>query len=110
MDLVRREYGDADKVRDGRSVPLAAGAAPRPPPRARKQRPSARHAAAAAVAAIVQPRAGHQAPSLEALQEHCRAHVAGYKVPRRLYVVDAVERAPSGKPDYTWAAAVVAAG
>jgi len=62
------------------------------------------------VAAIVQPRAGHEAPSLESLQEHCRRHVAGYKVPRRIYVVDAVERAPSGKPDYTWAAAIVAAG
>ena len=59
------------------------------------------------VAAIVQPRAGHEAPSLESLQEHCRASIAGYKVPRRLHVVDAVERSPSGKPDYTWAAAIV---
>ncbi|HEY1445774.1 MAG TPA: acyl-CoA synthetase [Acidimicrobiales bacterium] len=61
------------------------------------------------VAAIVQPRAGHTAPSLEALQAHCRDFVAGYKVPRRLFVVDAVERSPSGKPDYTWAAAIVTA-
>jgi acyl-CoA synthetase (AMP-forming)/AMP-acid ligase II len=61
------------------------------------------------VAAIVQPRAGHAAPSLDALQEHCRAFVAGYKVPRRLHVVDTVERSPSGKPDYTWAAAIVSA-
>jgi acyl-CoA synthetase (AMP-forming)/AMP-acid ligase II len=61
------------------------------------------------VAAIVQPRAGHTAPSLEALQEHCRDFVAGYKLPRRLHVVDAVERSPSGKPDYTWAAAIVTA-
>ena len=59
------------------------------------------------VAAIVQPRVGHSAPSLEALQEHCRASIAGYKLPRRLHVVDAVERSPSGKPDYTWAAAIV---
>ena len=36
--------------------------------------------------------------------------IAGYKLPRRLYVVDAVERSPSGKPDYTWAAAIVNAG
>ena len=56
------------------------------------------------VAAIVQPRVGHEAPSLESLQEHCRSSIAGYKLPRRLYVVDAVERSPSGKPDYTWAA------
>ena len=59
------------------------------------------------VAAIVQPRVGHQAPSLESLQEHCRASIAGYKLPRRLHVVDAVERSPSGKPDYQWAAAIV---
>jgi 3-oxocholest-4-en-26-oate---CoA ligase len=59
------------------------------------------------VAAIVQPRVGHEPPSLESLQEHCRASIAGYKLPRRLHVVDAVERSPSGKPDYTWAAAVV---
>jgi acyl-CoA synthetase (AMP-forming)/AMP-acid ligase II len=59
------------------------------------------------VAAIVQPRVGHEAPSLESLQEHCRATIAGYKLPRRLHVVDAVERSPSGKPDYMWAAAIV---
>jgi hypothetical protein len=28
-------------------------------------------------------------------------------VPRRLHVVDKVERSPSGKPDYTWATAIV---
>jgi 3-oxocholest-4-en-26-oate---CoA ligase len=59
------------------------------------------------VAAIIQPRVGHQAPSLEGIQEHCRSSIAGYKLPRRLHVVDAIERSPSGKPDYTWAAAIV---
>ncbi len=61
------------------------------------------------VAAIIQPRVGHEAPSLEAIQEHCRDSIAGYKVPRRLHVVDVVERSPSGKPDYQWAAAIVTA-
>jgi acyl-CoA synthetase (AMP-forming)/AMP-acid ligase II len=61
------------------------------------------------VAAIIQPRVGHTAPSLEALQDYCRESIAGYKLPRRLFVVDAVERSPSGKPDYTWAAAIVQA-
>jgi 3-oxocholest-4-en-26-oate---CoA ligase len=61
------------------------------------------------VAAIVQPRVGHDAPSLEALQEHCRSSIAGYKLPRELHVVDVIERSPSGKPDYTWAAKVVGA-
>jgi acyl-CoA synthetase (AMP-forming)/AMP-acid ligase II len=61
------------------------------------------------VAAIVEPRTGVGAPSLEEVQEHCRPHIAGYKVPRQLHVVDKIERAPSGKPDYRWAAEVVAA-
>jgi 3-oxocholest-4-en-26-oate---CoA ligase len=59
------------------------------------------------VAAIIQPRVGHDAPSLESIQEHCRSTIAGYKLPRRLHVVEAIERSPSGKPDYTWAATVV---
>src|SRR5580658_5778410 len=59
------------------------------------------------VAAIVEPRPGHEAPSLEVVQEHCRGHVAGYKVPRQLHVVDKIERSPSGKPDYRWANAIV---
>jgi acyl-CoA synthetase (AMP-forming)/AMP-acid ligase II len=62
------------------------------------------------VAAIVEVRAGHETPTLESLQEHCRRHVAGYKIPRQVHVVDRVERAPSGKPDYRWADTVVRAG
>jgi acyl-CoA synthetase (AMP-forming)/AMP-acid ligase II len=61
------------------------------------------------VAAIVEPRLNHAAPSLEDVQEHCRRHVAGYKVPRQLHVVDKIERSPSGKPDYPWANAIVTA-
>jgi 3-oxocholest-4-en-26-oate---CoA ligase len=59
------------------------------------------------VAAIVEPRPGRRAPSLESVQEHCRSHLAGYKVPRQLHVVDKVERSPSGKPDYPWAGQVI---
>ena len=40
---------------------------------------------------------------LEELQVHARQHIAGYKVPRRLVLVDQMERSPSGKPDYRWA-------
>jgi fatty-acyl-CoA synthase len=63
------------------------------------------------VAAVVQPRPG-ASPSLEALQEHARAHLAGYKLPRALVLIDAIARSPSGKPDYRWAraAAATAAG
>ncbi|HUI49404.1 MAG TPA: acyl-CoA synthetase [Acidimicrobiia bacterium] len=57
------------------------------------------------VVAIVQPRAGAE-PTLDGLQSHCRAHVAGYKVPRGLVIVTEVLRSPSGKPDYRWARTV----
>ena len=54
------------------------------------------------VAAIVQPRAGRP-PTLEDVATHCRTTIAGYKVPRELKVVDAIQRTPSGKADYRWA-------
>jgi acyl-CoA synthetase (AMP-forming)/AMP-acid ligase II len=54
------------------------------------------------VVAIVQSRPG-TAPSLDALQQHSRAHLAGYKIPRDIVLVDAIERSPAGKPDYRWA-------
>jgi len=61
------------------------------------------------VAAIVEPRPGRQTPTLEQIQEHCREHVAGYKIPRQLHTVEKIERSPSGKPDYPWANSVVGA-
>jgi acyl-CoA synthetase (AMP-forming)/AMP-acid ligase II len=54
------------------------------------------------VTAVVRPRDG-QHPTLDELVDHCRAHIAGYKVPRALVLVDDVVRSPSGKPDYRWA-------
>ena len=53
------------------------------------------------VAAAVDPTAP---PTLEQIQQHCRAHLAGYKTPRDLVIVERVERSPAGKPDYRWAA------
>ena len=61
------------------------------------------------VAAVVQARAG-RTPTLDAIQAHCRSKIAGYKVPRELHLVAAIERSPSGKPDYRWAKAVATAG
>jgi acyl-CoA synthetase (AMP-forming)/AMP-acid ligase II len=58
------------------------------------------------VVAVVQPRPG-KAPTLDELQAHCRQHIAGYKVPRQLALVEQVARQPSGKPDYAWARTVV---
>jgi acyl-CoA synthetase (AMP-forming)/AMP-acid ligase II len=54
------------------------------------------------VAAVVQARPG-TSPTLESVQEHCRVHVAGYKVPRQLTLVDQMVRSPAGKSDYRWA-------
>lgn len=54
------------------------------------------------VAAVVQTRGDHDV-TLDELVEHARSHIAGYKVPRELHVVDEIVRSPSGKPDYPWA-------
>ncbi|HEU5033130.1 MAG TPA: acyl-CoA synthetase [Mycobacteriales bacterium] len=54
------------------------------------------------VVAVVKPAAG-STPSLESLQQHVRATLAGYKVPRALVLVPKVERTPVGKADYKWA-------
>jgi fatty-acyl-CoA synthase len=40
---------------------------------------------------------------LDQLRDFCRAHLSGYKIPRRLVVVDDVRRSAAGKPDYLWA-------
>jgi acyl-CoA synthetase (AMP-forming)/AMP-acid ligase II len=60
------------------------------------------------VAAVVAVRTGAEL-TLEDLQTHCRAKIAGYKVPRELHVVDEIVRSPSGKPDYRWADSVARA-
>jgi acyl-CoA synthetase (AMP-forming)/AMP-acid ligase II len=54
------------------------------------------------VVAVVQAR-GDTVPTLAGLQNHARGHLAGYKVPRDLVLVDTIQRSPSGKPDYRWA-------
>jgi len=59
------------------------------------------------VVAIVAPAHADEPPVLARVQQHCRAHLAGYKLPRALHVVDAVVRTPAGKPDYAWARSLV---
>ena len=54
------------------------------------------------VAAVVQARPGRR-PSLSELDRFVRSEIAGYKVPRSLWLVDEVKRSPAGKPDYRWA-------
>jgi fatty-acyl-CoA synthase len=58
------------------------------------------------VAAIVQPRPG-RSPGLDDLAAHCRVTLAGYKVPRQVHLVDAIDRTPAGKPDYRRAKALL---
>ena len=41
---------------------------------------------------------------------HTKEHLAGYKCPKALVVVDRIHRGPNGKADYRWATDVAAAG
>jgi 3-oxocholest-4-en-26-oate---CoA ligase len=65
------------------------------------------------VAAVVKLRAGCPPPHAGELDDHCRARLAGYKVPRAYAFVRELKRSPAGKADYRWAremAARAAAG
>jgi len=53
------------------------------------------------VAALVQPREGRTI-DLTALEAHVRDQIAGYKVPRSIWLVDSVGRTAAGKADYPW--------
>jgi 3-oxocholest-4-en-26-oate---CoA ligase len=54
------------------------------------------------VAAVVQARPGSR-PTLSELDSFVRSEIAGYKVPRSLWLVGEIRRSPAGKPDYRWA-------
>ena len=54
------------------------------------------------VTAVISPRPGHVIDEPE-LSAFIRTRIAGYKTPRRLIVVDTVQRAANGKADYKWA-------
>jgi fatty-acyl-CoA synthase len=54
------------------------------------------------VTAVLSLREG-QALDEAGLLDFARSRVAGYKLPRRLVLVDQVQRAPNGKADYKWA-------
>ena len=51
------------------------------------------------VAVAIRLRAGAAQITLDDLQEHCRNHIAGYKVPRRILFVDEIPLTAAGKPD-----------
>ena len=60
------------------------------------------------VVALIELRPGAGRIELDQLQEHCRAAIAGYKVPRRVLFGPA-PRTNVGKPDYAAARALVSA-
>lgn len=60
------------------------------------------------VGAVVQMSPGNDDDDLASLSEALRADLAGYKVPVAYWVVDRVQRQPSSKTDYAWAARIVA--
>ena len=57
------------------------------------------------VTAVVE---AHTAVEPEELRAHVRQHLAGYKTPKTVHIVEKVPRAPNGKADYAAAKAMVA--
>ena len=51
------------------------------------------------ICAVVEAAPG-ASPALHELSEHVKSHLAHYKAPRHLVVVDSIGRAPNGKVDY----------
>ncbi|OBB62768.1 acyl-CoA synthetase [Mycolicibacterium monacense] len=54
------------------------------------------------VAAVIARREG-ATPTLSELDAFVRNEIAGYKVPRKIWWADEIQRTPAGKPDYRWA-------
>jgi acyl-CoA synthetase (AMP-forming)/AMP-acid ligase II len=54
------------------------------------------------VAAVIEPRPG-ATPNADDLIAHARKEIAGYKVPRSIWLVDKVQRLATAKADYRWA-------
>ncbi|WP_107491014.1 acyl-CoA synthetase [Thermobifida fusca] len=50
--------------------------------------------------------AGNRQPSDAELRDHCREHLAGFKIPRTIRIVDEVKRTAAGKQDYRWASRI----
>jgi len=61
------------------------------------------------VVAVVQLAEGTQADQAS-ICEHASAHIARYKLPKEVVFVDKIQRSPSGKADYRWAAETAVKG
>jgi fatty-acyl-CoA synthase len=73
-----------------------------------KKHPSVRDAVAVGIpddrfgetiCAVVEAEPGHS-PELSTLADHVKSHLAAYKAPRQLVLIDTIGRAPNGKVDY----------
>ena len=51
---------------------------------------------------MVEPRQGAEL-DFAALDAHLRTQIAGYKLPRSIWVAEAINRTAAGKADYGWA-------
>jgi acyl-CoA synthetase (AMP-forming)/AMP-acid ligase II len=60
------------------------------------------------VAAVISLRPDQPEPTDDELSAYCHDHISGYKVPRAWIRRDHLERLPTGKADYRWAAEVAA--
>ena len=58
------------------------------------------------VTAVASLSAGSKADEA-ALREYVHSQIASYKVPKQIVLVDEVQRAANGKPDYVWARKIV---
>lgn len=58
------------------------------------------------VAAVVSTSTGTAEVTAEALTDHCRQTLAGFKVPRDIRLVEEVRRSPAGKADLRWAKSI----
>jgi 3-oxocholest-4-en-26-oate---CoA ligase len=56
------------------------------------------------VVAVVQLGEGAAPTPAESIVEHASAHIARYKLPKEVVFVERIQRSPSGKADYRWAA------
>jgi fatty-acyl-CoA synthase len=54
------------------------------------------------IAAVVEV-SGGESPTSEEIADSVRGHLAGFKRPRHVVIVDRVVRGPNGKADYAWA-------
>jgi len=61
------------------------------------------------IVAVVQLREGAGDLDVGALRETAGAHLARYKLPKAVVLVEQVQRSASGKPDYAWAREVAVA-